>query len=144
MFGTVGSKYENFTECNKDFTLAVEIEARACDCRCWVIWDTESATTRDRRWNVCSTAFVFFLKDKWGNVLINQKQSVQNLKKKNPQIKVFITEYKLILFGFQKTDDQGGLEIIKKKKKRYRLEMYSLLNYKTRLIYRPNFHIFAE
>lgn len=70
--------------------------------------------------------------------------SAEFKKKKNPQIKVFITEYKLILFGFQKTDDQGGLEIIKKKKKRYRLEMYSLLNYKTRLIYRPNFHIFAE
>lgn len=38
------------------FTLAVPMELRAWDCRCWVMWETESATTMDRLWNVCSTA----------------------------------------------------------------------------------------
>lgn len=38
------------------FTLALPMALRACDCSCRVMWETESATTRDRLWNMCSTA----------------------------------------------------------------------------------------
>lgn len=38
------------------FTLAFPMALRACDCSCSVMWDTESATTSDLLWNMCSTA----------------------------------------------------------------------------------------
>lgn len=42
--------------CRLCVTLATQMALRACDCSCWVMWETESATTMDRLWNVCSTA----------------------------------------------------------------------------------------